>query len=166
VEASRPAGADDIPRIVELARLLRVELGSMKGGPLWAARDSLPEPLDASYRALLDRDDACVVVGTIDDVVFGYAAVTTETLRSGERLAVITDLFVEPDAREVSVGDAMIADVIAFCTTRGCIGIDAIALPGHRATKNFFEAHAFTARALTMHHSLDGFVTDDARDRA
>ncbi len=162
MEASRAAGADDIPRIVELARLLRAELDVMKGGALWVEREALPEPFDESYRALLDRDDACIVVGTIDAVVFGYAAVTIETLRSGARLGVITDLFVEDGAREVSIGDAMIADVIAFCAARGCIGIDAIALPGHRATKNFFEAHAFTARALTMHHVLDG---DDTHER-
>jgi GNAT superfamily N-acetyltransferase len=161
VEASRAAGADDIPQIVELARLLRAELGAMKGGPLWVEREALPEPLDESYRALLDREDACVVVGTIDDVVFGYAAAIVKTLRSGARLGVITDLFVEDGARAVSIGDAMIADVIDFCAARGCIGVDAIALPGHRATKNFFEAHAFTARALTMHHVLD---VDDARE--
>ena len=155
MEGSRPAGADDIPRIVELARALRAELGAMKGGSLWTEREALPEPLDASYGALLDRDDACVVVGTIDDVVLGYAAVIIETLRSGQRLGVLTDLYVENGAREVSIGDTMIADVIAFCAERGCIGVDAIALPGHRATKNFFEAHAFTARALTMHHVLD-----------
>ena len=154
MEGSRAAGADDIPRIVELARLLRAELGVMKGGPLWVEREALPEPLDESYRALLDRDDACIVVGTIDDVVLAYAAVIIETLRSGARLGVITDLFVEAGAREVSIGDTMIADVTTFCAERGCIGVDAIALPGHRATKNFFEEHHFTARMLTMHHRL------------
>ena len=117
----------------------------MKGGSLWSEREALPEPLDASYAALLNRDDARVVVGTIDDVVLGYAAVTIETMRSGERLGVLTDLFVEPGAREVSIGDTMIADVIAFCVEHGCVGVDAIALPGHRATKNFFETHTFTA---------------------
>ena len=163
MEGSRAAGADDIPRIVELARLLRSELGAMKGGALWVEREALPEPLDESYRALLDRDDAYLVVGTIDAVVLGYAAVVVETLRSGARLGVITDLFVEDGARAVSVGDAMIADVNSFCAQRGCIGIDAIALPGHRATKNFFEAHAFTARALTMHHALESDEPHESR---
>ena len=154
MEGSRAAGAEDIPRIVELARLLRAELGAMKGGSLWVEREALPEPLDQSYFALLDREDALVVVGTIDDVVLGYAVVVIDTLRSGKRLGVITDLFVEDAAREVSVGDAMIAEITAFCAERGCLGVDVIALPGHRATKNFFEEHAFTARALTMHHAL------------
>jgi ribosomal protein S18 acetylase RimI-like enzyme len=77
-----------------------------------------------------------------------------EPLRSGRRLGVITDLFVETEARSVGVGDTMTADLVAFCTAQACSGIDAHALPGHRATKNFFEAHGFTARALVMHHRL------------
>jgi hypothetical protein len=32
VESCRPAAADDIPRIVELAELMRAELGAMRGG--------------------------------------------------------------------------------------------------------------------------------------
>ena len=45
------------------------------------------------------------------------------------------------------------------------MGIDATALPGNRATKNFFEAHGFTARLLVMHHALaqeGGAETGDA----
>ena len=34
--------------------------------------------------------------------------------------------------------------------------VDAFALPGHRATKNFFEEEGFTARALIMHRPLRG----------
>jgi GNAT superfamily N-acetyltransferase len=161
VEASRAAGADDILRIVELARLMRTELAAMKGGALWLEREAVPEPLDESYRALLARGDAHAVVGTVDGVVFGYAVVVLETLRSGQVLGVITDVYVEDDAREVGVGEAMIDDIIEFCSQHGCAGIDALALPGHRATKNFFEEHAFTARALVMHRVLDR----DGRER-
>ena len=53
------------------------------------------------------------------------------------------------------MGEAIMDDLVAFCVERGCIGIDGLALPGHRATKNFFEEHHFTARMLTMHHRLD-----------
>jgi GNAT superfamily N-acetyltransferase len=154
VEGSRRGGEHDVARIVELAELLRAELAGMKGGDVWLARDAWPEPLDASYRALLARDDACVVVGTIDDVVLGFGAVVVEPLRSGAALGVVTDLFVEDAAREVGVGERIIDDLVAFCVSRGCTGMDALALPGHRATKNFFEEHHFTARLLTMHHRL------------
>jgi hypothetical protein len=46
-------------------------------------------------------------------------------------------------------------DLIAWCRARGCTGMDAMALPGHRQTKNFFEESGFTARKLVMHHRLD-----------
>ncbi len=86
--------------------------------------------------------------------VIGYAAVELETLRDGTRLGVITELFVDPEARGVGVGEAIAAHLVAFCTREGCIGIDAGALPGHRDTKNFFERTGFTARSLTMHKRL------------
>jgi ribosomal protein S18 acetylase RimI-like enzyme len=155
VEGSRPATPDDLPRIVELARLLRHELIPMKGGALWSSREALAEPLDAAYAKLLDRDDAFVVVGTVDETVIGFAVVTLERLRTGETLGVISDLFVEPDARAVGVGESMVDELVAFCAARGCIGIDTLALPGHRAAKNFFEESGFTARAIVMHRLLD-----------
>jgi len=151
VEQCRDAAADDLDRIVELAELLRDEVGTMRGGSLWARREAAPEPLPVTYRALLDRSDTRVVVGTIDEAVVGFGVVTVETLRDGGRLGVITDLFVEPGARAVGVGEVMVNDLIAFCEARDCVGIDARALPGHRATKNFFEETGFTARALVMH---------------
>ncbi|MET0627354.1 MAG: GNAT family N-acetyltransferase [Acidimicrobiia bacterium] len=154
VEASRDAVADDVARIVELAHMVRDELRVMKGGEMWFAREAWPEPLDDTYAALLARDDATVVVGTIDDTVIGYGVVVTEVLRSGARLGVITDLFVEPEARSVGVGECMALRLIEACVAQECIAIDALALPGHRATKNFFERNGFTARALTMHRSL------------
>jgi ribosomal protein S18 acetylase RimI-like enzyme len=127
----------------------------MRGGELWAVREAWPEPLEDAYDALLTRAEALLVVGTIDDVVVGHGAVVVELLRSGARLGVVTDLYVEPEAREVGVGEAMADAVVAHCERHHCMGIDAPALPGHRAAKNFFEAHGFTARALVMHRRLD-----------
>jgi ribosomal protein S18 acetylase RimI-like enzyme len=151
VEASRAAGPADLERIAELARLMRAELTAMKGGALWAVREARPEPLEDAYRGLLERDDACLLVGTIDDTVIGFGAAEIERLRSGANLGVITDLFVEPGARAVGVGETLAGDLVAFCQHHGCVGIDALALPGHRAAKNFFEDSGFTARAIVMH---------------
>jgi len=155
MEGSRPATAEDLPRIAELAELVRHELVPMKGGALWSAREALAEPFEDTYGALIDHDDALVVVGTVDETVVGFGVVTLERLRTGETLGVISDLFVEPGARAVGVGEAMADDLVAFCATRGCTGIDALALPGHRTAKNFFEGSGFTARALVMHRALD-----------
>ncbi len=154
MESSRPASADDIPRVVELAVLMRGELAAMRGGALWLEREAWPEPLEDAYDALLARDDALVLVGTIDDVALGFGVVVVEQLRSGARLGVITDLFVEPEAREVGIGEALADALVEHCTAAGCIGVDATALPGNRAAKNFFETHGFTARSLAMHRRL------------
>ena len=66
---SRPTA--DIARVRDLARLLRADLRSERGGPLWSVRESRPEPLDAAFAALLDRDDATVLVGTLEAHVVG-----------------------------------------------------------------------------------------------
>ncbi len=126
----------------------------MRGGSLWLERDAWSEPLGDAYAALLARDDALLLVGAIDDAVLAFAAVVIEELRSGARLGVITDLFVEPEAREVGVGEVLVGALVEHCRAAGCIGVDAAALPGHRAAKNFFETQGFTARALTMHKRL------------
>jgi hypothetical protein len=42
----------------------------------------------------------------------------------------------------------------AFCETRDCLGVDAIALPGNRDTKNFFETFGLVARAILVHRPL------------
>jgi GNAT superfamily N-acetyltransferase len=151
VERCRPATADDAARVIELARLLRSELTELRGGALWVARDGAGEPLDASFATWLANPEYEVVVGTIDDVVVGYGVVEIETLRTGERLGVIHELFVELEARSVGVGEAMVNVIGERCADAGCLGIDAGALPGHRATKNFFETNGFTARAIVMH---------------
>jgi ribosomal protein S18 acetylase RimI-like enzyme len=155
METARPATLDDIERVTELARLLRAELGAHRGGSLWTTRDVAAEPLDEHLRELLTRDDARVVVGCIDAVIVGFGAVVVEELRDGTRLGVVSDLFVEPEARSVGVGEAIAAEISDHCRALGCRGIDVIALPGHRAAKNFFEEQGYTARAIVMHHSLE-----------
>ena len=97
-----------------------------------------------------------MVVGTIDGVVVGYAVARVERLGDGSRLGVVDDIFVEEEARGIGVGEAMMNDLVAWSRAKGCFGMDAMALPGHRLTKNFFEESGFTARKIVMHRSLDG----------
>jgi GNAT superfamily N-acetyltransferase len=154
VEKCRPAASEDLPTIATLARAMLAELAPLKGGPLLLAREARAEPFEEAYGALLDRDDVSFVVGCIDDVVVGFGVVEVEALRTGDHLGVVTDLFVEEGARSVGVGEAIADVLVAFCEDRDCLGVDARALPGHRATKNFFEEQGFTARAIVMHHPM------------
>ncbi len=152
---ARPAAAADVERVVALARAARAELMEQRGGVLWEVREAQPEPLDANVAAAIADPGALVVVGAYDGAVVGYATVSQEALRDGTTLAVLSDVYVHPAARGVGVGEAMMEFVLAWCEDRGCRGIDAIALPGMRETKNFFERFGLKARQLVVHRSFD-----------
>jgi GNAT superfamily N-acetyltransferase len=154
VEAARLAGEDDVADLARLARDAIGELAPMRGGAVWRAQQARQEPIEESFRRDLGDSAVRVLVGTIDDVPVGYAVARIEDLTDGTRLGVVEDIYVDPGAREVGLGEAMMEDLVAWCTEEGCIGMDAMALPGHRSTKNFFEESGFTARKLVMYHSL------------
>ena len=95
-----------------------------------------------------------MAVGTIDDVVVGYGLVRAERLGDGSLLGVIDDIYVDPGARSVGVGEALMDHLIDWCRAQGCFGVDSLALPGDRATKNFFESFGLVARAIVVHRPL------------
>lgn len=154
MEAARPAVADDLPAIVALVGELRDELAPMRGGGVWSRREAREVADAAAFAGLLGRADAHVMVGTLDEVVVGVGTATVEQLHDGSRLGVVEELYVTAGAREVGVGERLLDALVAWCTEQGCVGVDALALPGHRATKNFFEGAGFTARAIVMHRTL------------
>ena len=154
MEGARPATAADVPRLAELARVARAELEPLRGGKVFVAREARGEPLEAGFSAALDDDGQVVVVGTIDEVIVGYGTGRTEVLRDDSRLGVIDDLFVEDGFRDVGVGEALMEQLLEWFQARECAGVDAMALPGTRETKNFFETAGFTARLLVVHHRL------------
>jgi GNAT superfamily N-acetyltransferase len=153
-EGVRAATRDDLPRLVELARTAIAELAPMKGGMVWVVRNARHEPLDVDLAAALDDPSRRALVGMIDDVVVGYGIAHTEPLHDGTRLGVVDDIYVEEEARGVGVGELVMGELVGWCRDHGCFGIDVVALPGHRAAKNFFEESGFTARMIVMHHQI------------
>lgn len=154
MEAARPATADDVPRLLELTHELRAELADHRGGNLWHRTHDPVEHSAPGLRSMLGYPEDCVLVGCFATSIVGYLIARAHTLADGSRLAAVTELYVEPGAREVAVGEALVNTALAWATEHGCMGIDATALPGDRAAKNFFETNGFVARSLTMHRSL------------
>ena len=76
---------------------------------------------------------------------------------------VVSELVVDPDARGVGLGVCLLEDAVAWAKAVGAVGIESTALPGQRATKNFFEAAGMKARLLTVYASLlpDDSVADE-----
>ena len=153
---ARAARADDVPILAELVAIAVDEQREGRGGAVWSVREARARPADASLQAALGEPDHLVLAGTYDGSVVGYAVAHHEELRDGGRLGVIADVFVLPGARDVGVGEALVEGVLGWCRATGCRGIDALALPGNRATKNFFETFGFTARAIIVHRDLTG----------
>ena len=154
MEGVRPAVSDDVDRIAELTADAVAEQVEGRGGRIWSQREARQVPAAASIADAVADPDELVLAGTIDGTVIGYAVAHVERLADGTSLGVVTDIFVEPEARGVGVGETMIGEVLAWCADRGCVGVDALALPGNRHTKNFFETFGFKARALIVHRSL------------
>lgn len=152
--SARPATAEDLSALVTLGTAVIEELTPHRGGEVWRRQQARPLPPGDSFRHDLDDPAAHVVVGTIDDTVVGYGVVRVEEMRDGSRLGVISDLFTLEGAREVAVGEHVMDALIAWAEAQGCFGVDSLALPGDRHTKNFFESFGLVARAIVVHRPI------------
>lgn len=153
MEHARQADATDLGLIADLWDEAVAELDGQRGGFLLAGsltREDLASDLKAAHA----DSDRLLVVGLLDEVSVGFASVFCNRQRR-EPVAAIELVYVQPDARQVGVAEAMIGEVMRWATDRGCVGVDAPALPGSRASKAFFEDNGFTARLLVMHHPIE-----------
>lgn len=151
-EAARPATTEDIDFIVELARAHAEQIADQRGAELFLRREVVDLLDRERLRHLIETDDGVVVIGSFDEVPFGYAAARIETLADGGRLGRVEDLLVEEVARGLGIGESMMNKLVAELRAAGCFGVDAAALPGDRNTKNFFESFGLKARLLVVHH--------------
>jgi GNAT superfamily N-acetyltransferase len=154
VNGARPATADDLADLTSLAGVAVDELRPQRGGELWARTIGRQPPFEPAFAAALVDPDRLVVCGTLEAATVGYASARLDALAGGGRLAVLEDIYTLPDAREVGVGEALMDAVLVWARAEGAIGIDAVALPGMRHTKNFFETFGLTARAIVVHRDL------------
>lgn len=154
-ESARVADTHDVPVLASLAEAGIEEKRDQRGGAIWRGREARRPPWVESFLADLEADGVLVVVGEYDGVVVGYGVARIEHLGDGRLLSSITDLYVLPDARDVGVGEALVDSLVAWSQDHGACGIDAVALPGDRATKNFFETFGLVARAILVHRSFE-----------
>ena len=152
--SARRAGHEDLSILVAMYRELEKEMVALHA--MWPLADGLPEPIEQSLMAALDDPDALVYLGTIDGYPLGFLLARVEDLlpqAGDERIGSIRLVFVDKDAREVGVGEAMRKLALEDMRSRGLRRFDAHVLPGHRLVKNFFEAGGFAARSIIMHHA-------------
>ena len=158
VEA-REATIADIDSLEHMYRSLEKEMVALH--KMWPLADGLNEPVARSLVSAIADPDSVVLIGSIDDYPFGFLVAHVERLLAQadvEKIGSIQLIYVDDDAREVAVAEAMRELALAMFRERGITKFDAHVLPGHRLAKNFFEAGGFSARSIIMHH-------DDHRKR-
>lgn len=145
-----------MPAVAALARQAVEELAVLRGGAVWRQQDGRREPIEDGLHAQLadGPEQGLAVVGTVDDAVVAYGVSRLEELADGTCLSVVTDLYVDPAARGIGIGEAMMDLLVAHAEGAGAVGIDSLALPGDRNTKNFFETFGLKARAIVVHRAL------------
>jgi GNAT superfamily N-acetyltransferase len=154
VERARPAVAADLAAVRQLLAAALDATRTMRGGVALMG-DQTPEELVARWTAA-DQAEVGLFVGEFQRAVVGVAAATT-CIRDGAtgRTGRIECCYVEDEARGVGVGSALMDAMVTWCQGRGCVDIDALALPGDRASKQRLEAAGFVARLLTLSRRLD-----------
>jgi ribosomal protein S18 acetylase RimI-like enzyme len=161
MESARLATVDDAPAIEAIAERQRERMEGERGASIFLQREAGLDPLRDRLDRALAGSTGTALVGCYDDVVFGYGLITWEELADGRQVGRITDLVVDAEARGSGIGEAMMDLIVETAEARGCAGIDAMALPGDRETKNFFESFGLKARLLVVHRSLGGSTGDD-----
>jgi GNAT superfamily N-acetyltransferase len=153
-ESVRTATSEDLGDLIALAGAAIAEKLTQKGGRVWARREGRRHP-EESLRHAVDAPDSEVAVGQFDGATIGYGVAHVETLGDGGVLGVVDDIYVDPEGRAVGLGEALMDHLLDWCKGQGCFGVDSLALPGDRATKNFFESFGLVARAIVVHRPFD-----------
>jgi GNAT superfamily N-acetyltransferase len=150
VELARPATDADSGACALLLGQALSHAASMRGGPALIG-PATSEDLLARWA---DRsEETGMFVGEYEGALVGMLVVAARNA-SGRRRGCIDCCYVDPDARGVGVGSALMDAAVSWCEAAGCEEMDALALPGDRATKQRLEAAGFTARLLTLSRRL------------
>lgn len=160
MESVRPATATDLARCAELLGQARGAAAGQRGGReletigagtgMAVSAGSPDEDLVAAWAGGTGQT---LVVGLFEGVVVGIGAGEVRAVGQ-QRWGRVLCCYVEPAARTVGVGSALLASLLEWFGAQGCAGVDATALPGDRATKQLYEAAGLKARLLILHRPL------------
>jgi GNAT superfamily N-acetyltransferase len=157
VIVDRPATPGDAALIASLYTGLAEEMDALR--PLWSSAEGIAEPVVETLGAMLAGPPWHGYVGELDGVPVGFLLARDEALlphAGGAIVGAIRFIYTLPDAREVGVGETMMAAYLRDAAERGIRMFDAHVSPGHRESKNFFESNGFSARSIVMHRGAPG----------
>jgi GNAT superfamily N-acetyltransferase len=138
----RPVAPGDVDDLGSLETAARGSLVDQRGGPRWLEEHPPHHP---AWAATASRR---VLVADLDGCPVGYLVLDLG------RVAVVESVFVDPGAREVGFGDALLAEAREIAMAAGAEILEGTALPGDRETKNLYERAGITARSITVSVAL------------
>ena len=140
--AIREAAAQDVARLVQLARAFYDEDGFTTGDTA----------LHEHFTLLVPDPSAHVVVVLTEGEICGFALTTTGfTLESG-RIAELQDLYVRPEDRRRGLGSALVADAVGWARGMAASSIEVVVAPNGR-----------DVRHLHRYYAARGFVDEGRR---
>jgi 8-oxo-dGTP diphosphatase len=159
----RPACREDLPLVGAIYEAAAEEQESLKPG--WKIQAGWGKAAtsviaDVVEDHVLGGYPAAAFVGEIDGEICGYVIASVEEFPGG-RFAGSTvrtklhHLVVDAAARGVGLGELLLAVAVRWGRALGANICEMEVLPGHRAAKNFCEAHGIKARSITMSGSID-----------
>ncbi len=149
---SREAGIDDLEILEELIETARKEVLQQRGGELYLLTETRQ-----NFAGLADElkdTKSRIIVGTYDSAVVGWGLAFEIRISDNLKIGKIRELFVQPEARGVGVGEAIVSDLIDWIQSQGYAGVEGTALPGNRESKGIFERFGIKTRMLTLYKSF------------
>ena len=140
-EVIRPAIIADAAQLNVLEAAARHHLIDQRGGAALLAE----QPAVGDWAQAIDDNSRWIGVAELDGFVVGYL----ELALTGD-IAVVRQVYVEPEARELGFGDGLLDAARHEAQRRGCSALEGVALPGDRETKNLYERAGITARKIIV----------------
>ena len=134
----RPASTADIDELGRLEHAARLALRDQRGGVRWLEEHASHHP------EWVPGGDRQVMVADLEGCPVGYLVLDLG------RVATVESVYVDPEAREVGFGDALLEAARRVAVESGATLLEGTALPGDRDTKNLFERAGITARSITV----------------
>jgi GNAT superfamily N-acetyltransferase len=141
----------DTPQLLQLAKQALDGLAERRGGLEFQEQFAQFQDIKATeiQQRLLEVNRE-VLVGLLDGQAFGLCLVCHQ-----DSILTAEALYVDPEAREVGLGSALLQAAELRARELKCSRFEALALPGDRHMKQRAESEAMKARLLVLSKTLD-----------
>jgi GNAT superfamily N-acetyltransferase len=135
------AQAEDVPALCELLKIL------------FSQEAEFTPDVEAQRRGLsriiASPDIGAILVASDDKRIIGVVNLLyTISTALGERVALLEDMVVSPDARGSGVGSMLLQEAITFARSSGCKRITLLTDRNNESAQRFYQQHGFAMSGM------------------